>query len=186
MNTYHAQKAKESLLKIAKKFNIEKECHPVLNNQEFFIWSGSSKPQKHHYGDYGLIIHTEEVVRLCLLNADALDSSVDRKLLILSALYHDIGKIYDYEKINDNWQSTNHKKNIHHITRSAIIFNENVHSISQEEKNEVTHAILSHHGLREWGSPVSPNTQIAWLLHLCDNISARMNDCNNKSKEKKR
>jgi len=45
-----------------------------------------------------------------------------------------------------------------------------------EMHDEVLHAILAHHNLREWGSPISPATRTAWLLHLCDSISARMDD----------
>ena len=40
----------------------------------------------------------------------------------------------------------------------------------------------AHHGIRAWGSPVSPNTQLAWLLHLSDNLSARLNDCDRRTK----
>lgn len=176
MNFYSAKKAEESLWKTAWELGIENECHPVLGDHKFLTWSGSSKPHQHHYGDFGLITHTEEVARLCLLNARNLDVGVDEKLLFLSALYHDIGKTYDYEKVNEVWGPTNHKRHIHHISRSSIIFNQKVDSLTDEEKDQVTHAILAHHGLREWGSPVMPNTQMAWLLHLCDNISARMND----------
>jgi 23S rRNA maturation-related 3'-5' exoribonuclease YhaM len=43
-------------------------------------------------------------------------------------------------------------------------------------EDEVLHAILAHHGFQEFGSPVQPNSKVAWLLHLCDSISARMDD----------
>jgi 23S rRNA maturation-related 3'-5' exoribonuclease YhaM len=49
--------------------------------------------------------------------------------------------------------------------------------MEQSEIDEVTHAILSHHGQREWGSPVRPATKLAWILHTCDMMSARVNDC---------
>jgi 23S rRNA maturation-related 3'-5' exoribonuclease YhaM len=35
---------------------------------------------------------------------------------------------------------------------------------------------MAHHGRREWGSPVSPATPTAQLLHQSDMTSARMND----------
>jgi 3'-5' exoribonuclease len=43
-------------------------------------------------------------------------------------------------------------------------------------EEEVLHAILSHHGMRQWGSPVAPKSRLAWLLHLADSMSARMAD----------
>jgi 23S rRNA maturation-related 3'-5' exoribonuclease YhaM len=42
--------------------------------------------------------------------------------------------------------------------------------------DSVLHAILAHHGRREAGSPVAPKSRIAWLVHLSDQISARMAD----------
>jgi 23S rRNA maturation-related 3'-5' exoribonuclease YhaM len=43
--------------------------------------------------------------------------------------------------------------------------------------DNVLHAIIAHHAWREWGSPCTPDTRLAWLLHLCDSLSARLNDC---------
>jgi len=144
--------------------------------------SGSSKPHQHHYGDGGLIKHTEEVIQLCMLNADFFKNTynINRQILFLAALFHDVGKIYDYEKVNGVWHSTKHKRMVHHISRSALIWNSiatNHSKYNNEFINDVLHCILSHHGMREWGSPVSPLTREAWLLHLCDGISARAYDC---------
>jgi 23S rRNA maturation-related 3'-5' exoribonuclease YhaM len=50
------------------------------------------------------------------------------------------------------------------------------------DPSNITHNILSHHGMREWGSPVAPATKEAWILHLCDNMSARLDDCNKHDK----
>jgi 3'-5' exoribonuclease len=44
-------------------------------------------------------------------------------------------------------------------------------------ENNVLHNILAHHGQRAWGSPVAPATKEAWILHLADNLSARLDDC---------
>ena len=52
--------------------------------------------------------------------------------------------------------------------RDAVIFS-NYHE-------DVLHAVLAHHGTREAGSPVAPKSRVAWLVHLCDGISARMYD----------
>ena len=43
-------------------------------------------------------------------------------------------------------------------------------------EDEVLHCILSHHGQRAWGSPVAPKSIEAWILHLCDGLSARADD----------
>ena len=36
--------------------------------------------------------------------------------------------------------------------------------------------ILSHHGKKEWGSPIEPQSQGAWILHLADMMSARVDE----------
>jgi 3'-5' exoribonuclease len=90
--------------------------------------------------------------------------------------------MWDYEPVDKSynvWSGTEHKRTIHHISRSALVWNSAVatHSLKYGKYTDsVTHNILSHHGQREWGSPVMPKTKAAWLLHLCDGISARMND----------
>lgn len=157
----------------------------LIKTPGFMTWSGSSKPHQHHYGDFGLARHTLEVTALCLCNANGLVAMetlygetrhVDLSVLLTAAFYHDIGKLYDYEKIDYNWVGTDHKRRIHHISRSALIFHQNcakLHVTDNEFIDKVLHCILSHHGTREWGSPVMPLTVEAWILHLCDNLSAR-------------
>ena len=80
------------------------------------------------------------------------------------------------------WKETKHKRLIHHISRSAIEWSNSFDvewewEYKEKYHDEVLHAILAHHGCREWGSPVAPYSKVAWLLHLSDSMSARMNDC---------
>jgi len=160
----------------------------ILKDPRFVIWSGSSKPSQHHYGTGGLAVHTFEVVELCKINNRHLSYPLKDRDIFLAALFHDVGKMWDYEPVSGwpspvqsdtAWRGTIHKRRIHHISRSALVWSKAVESSNscREIEDEITHAILSHHGRREWGSPVAPHTPLAWLLHLCDGISARMNDC---------
>lgn len=153
----------------------------VLEDSRFPIWSGSSKSGQHHYGTGGLIEHTLEVIELCLINNAYFDKlkQADPVKLFLAALFHDVGKMWDYRIniLSKEWEGAPHKRNIHHIARSAIVWSSAAEKFKFEDSDEVLHAILAHHQLREWGSPVSPNSKIAWLLHLCDGISARVEDC---------
>lgn len=153
----------------------------VLDDEKFPIWSASCHSIHHHYGKGGLAQHTFEVVDLCLRNnAYFPQQMTDERLLFFSALFHDAGKMWDYRPLSDDyvkWEGTEHKRNIHHISRSALVWQKayDQHG-SFQGCDEVLHAILAHHGSRQWGSPVTPNTKMAWLLHLCDGISARMDD----------
>ena len=151
--------------------------------EKFYTCSGSSKKEQHHYGYGGLRQHTWEVIRLCQQNADFSISTgkpVSKEVLFLASLFHDVGKIWDYLLgENEEWVGTVHKRTIHHISRSAIEWNliATKHNLPQNFIDSVTHCILSHHGQREWGSPVAPKSREAWILHLCDELSARINDC---------
>jgi 3'-5' exoribonuclease len=121
---------------------------------------------------------------------------INKKVLFLGALFHDYGKVRDYEKdLHGDWCKTQHARRIHHVSRSALwwqkswdLYQDFYHNgssssagkemqLTDEEAEEVLHVILSHHGRREWGSPVAPNSREAWIVHLCDGMSARLNDC---------
>ena len=163
----------------------------VLTNEKFKICSGSGEREHHHYGDDGLAIHTAEVIQLMLSANTTLHCSVCEEEIFIAGLFHDLGKVWDYEKIQVavpglhgpvfkwEWQKTIHARRVHHISRSAIEWSlcASKYGLPKEMTENVLHAILSHHGSREHGSPVAPHTKLSWLLHLCDNLSARMDDC---------
>jgi len=172
----------EHLILLSQELGVSDIAKVVLENDKFSYWTGSGDATKHHYGKFGLVTHTREVVDLCLKNTEYFQDqyAIDKQKLYLAALFHDIGKVYDYELIIKDpacWRKSTHARQTHHITRSALIWNEAKNKYNfPDVEDEVLHAILSHHGRREYGSPVSPNTRLAWTLHLCDSISARLND----------
>lgn len=191
----------EKLKALAKEYDVAEISNVILDDPRFPLWSGSSKSQTHHYGTGGLARHVLEVVELCIRNNEYFEipKRANQQQLFLAALFHDAGKMWDYQpsrpaccidahlifrgtnyeaiKSWSDWESNEHKYMIHHISRSGLVWNEAAKKFNFPDPDSVLHAILSHHGLREWGSPVCPRTRLAWLLHLCDSISARMDDC---------
>ncbi len=164
----------------------------ILNDPLFSIWSAAGRKGVHHYGKGGLLKHTTEVMNLMLSSKEVLKLTTPNYLIFLSALWHDYGKLWDYQPCGNNkiwvgdsyepaydeWENADHKYKIHHISRSTIEFNKIAHAclLPQNDTDAITHAILSHHGRKEWGSPVEPRSELAWLLHLADSMSARLND----------
>lgn len=164
---------------MADAYEVRNIANHVLKLQSFKFWSGSSKSSNHHYGLNGLIRHTHEVINLCLNNNVYFDMNlnkgVDERKLFLAALFHDVGKIWDYAPVDKSyieWKAVEHKDKVHHITRSALEWYNAKDGFDPED--EVLHSILAHHGMKEYGSPVLPSTKLAWLLHLCDSLSAQM------------
>ena len=159
----------------------------------FAYWSGSHNEILHHYGQGGLAQHTSEVLELGFSCRSLLhkESEVDAMEYFFAALFHDTGKMFDYdiygdqkneqgELVNPRWEPTEHRRLIHHLPRSVLIWHDIISKypdLNDRYHDSVVHAILAHHGRREAGSPVAPKTAVAWLLHLCDGISARMDDC---------
>jgi 3'-5' exoribonuclease len=164
---------------------------PILDDVRFSVWTASASNKVHHYGKGGLARHTLEVIELTALNNsyfDAMNKAVDDEELFVAAAFHDVGKIWDYAPLApgtvvdgypvaeyQEWYSTEHKSNIYHISRSTCLFyqlNQTLKYFDTEAEDRIIHAILAHHGRLEWKSPVTPNSRMAWLLHLCDNMSA--------------
>lgn len=166
--------------------NIPEIVKPVLDDQRFAVWTGSGRAVSHHYGKGGLARHTFEVASSSDLMARQYGLTMaQRMVLFVAAVWHDYGKIWDHKPSDavkhlgwDEWANTDHKRNVHHLSRSAIEFNIHARKMGLNETfvEKVTHCILSHHGQLEWRSPVQPNSPEAWILHLCDNLSARMDD----------
>lgn len=179
-------KATKELIEIANSLKVYDIAKYVLELSKFPIWTASASKGTHHYGQGGLACHTLEVVDLCAINNNfftKINQEVEPEYIFLAALFHDVGKIWDYKPTDGNykeWQNTPHKYEIHHITKSSLIWMDAVKQsgmCNPMEAEGILHAILAHHGLKEWGSPVTPQTRLAWLLHLSDAMSARMNDC---------
>lgn len=159
----------------------------VLDNPSFRVWTGGLKG-RHHYGTGLLLKHTYEVVSLCMQQAETFKAwgreDINLRVLFLAALYHDYGKVWDYAPAwagygsLESYRSTSHHRLIHHINRSVIEFSLAVErsglSLNLNTQDQVIHAILSHHGSPNLGSPVMPKTREAWILHLCDSMSAWM------------
>jgi 3'-5' exoribonuclease len=104
-------------------------------------------------------------------------SGVDRDLLIVGAVLHDIGKIRElsYDVAIDY---TDEGRLLSHIAIGLEIVQAKIQSLAEfppEQAALVKHMIVSHHGAREFGSPEPPKTIEAVLLNYIDEIDSRVN-----------
>ncbi|TLS38047.1 3'-5' exoribonuclease YhaM [Pseudalkalibacillus caeni] len=143
------------------------------HQKDFMAYPAATK--NHHEYVSGLAHHVVSMLRLAREIA-ALYPSLDTDLLYAGVILHDLGKVTELSG-SVAAQYTFEGKLLGHI---SIMVNE-VGTAAEEleiEGEEVTilqHLILSHHGKAEWGSPKSPLIKEGEILHLIDNIDAKMN-----------
>ena len=131
--------------------------------------------RNHHEYCSGLLYHSVTVAKLAALLADFY-GNVDRDILIAGALLHDLGKIIELTgPIIPSY--TIEGRLIGHISLMQAEISEMAHKlhIESEVPMLLEHMILSHHGKKEFGSPILPMTKEALLLSIADDIDAKMN-----------
>ncbi len=132
----------------------------------------------HHSFLGGLLEHTLSVTRMAA--AFAATAEVNRDLLVLGAMLHDIGKI---EELTAKFsiEYTDRGKLLGHICIGSQMIGERAAGLDRfpEEKLWlVQHLVLSHHGRHEWGAPVLPKVPEAFALHHLDNLDAKVETSN--------
>lgn len=130
----------------------------------------------HHGYLGGLLEHTLFMLKLSQ-SIPAVYPELDYSLILTGIILHDIGKInsYTYDKVIDH---TDEGKLIYHIVEGYRITNDLINNkipdFPKRKKQLLLHIILSHHGLREYGSPVTPKFAEAFIVHDLDNLDARV------------
>lgn len=160
-------------------------CRQTIFNTDFINGFGAAVDTSHHHAyKHGLLVHTHEVTMLCAQHLNN-DYDINEDVLISAAILHDAGKVYDY---TDQGYKTHNYKMIRHVARSYQMFMQKVSelpnvlsAIPPEIIDAISHCILAHHGRKEWGSPVEPETPEAHILHYVDLFSARFGRHKDKS-----
>ena len=136
--------------------------------------------QMHHAYLGGLMEHTLNVLELGLLVASRYPR-VDRDLLLAGIFLHDIGKTSELTH-ESHFSYSDRGQLVGHIAiatiwieqKAALVASETGQPFPDELKNRLQHIVLSHHGRYEFGSPRLPATPEAMLIHLLDNIDAKL------------
>ena len=126
----------------------------------------------HHAYAGGLLKHTATMARIAIKVAPEYNG-LNLELLLIGVLLHDIGKIKEIQ--NGIFSQDGVMEG--HIFMSAMIaekFMDKIDGFPSDMRQAITHMILSHHGKKEWGSPVEPATQEAKLLHLIDMMDSQV------------
>lgn len=127
----------------------------------------------HHDLPDGIRVHVHEML---VMSQGILDSDFEfnRQIVVAGIILHDIGKGFIYDVDGKSRNETG--KLIEHISLGFSLFNSWAidKKINIELTKQIGHIILSHHGRKEWGSPVEPQTPEAHIVHHLDMLSSRI------------
>ena len=147
----------------------------------------------HHNKIGGLIQHmlevTEAAEKLGEIASNTMSCEIDTNLLICGAILHDIGKLDSYTVEGLKIDESTPGMLIDHMALSILIIDRAYTELDLKKDMEyykLLHIIQSHHGCKEWGSPVEPKFIEAQIIHFADNFSAKveimrneLNKCDN-------
>lgn len=209
----HEEKTKKPMLQRHKIMTVEEAREYLLKLQDGILnttllrlaqgvlfdipefWTCPAAKGRHQAYPGGLAVHTAQVISTALDMLHSIQNPDGRlrfEELIVAGLWHDIGKIEDYEiagysdpenRTYPKYEYTPHKDLVGHLSKSAMMFGAHLAQLTTDKRyldempagtlNFITHLILSHHGRKEWGSPVEPQCAEAWALHCADMMSSQ-------------
>ncbi len=138
--------------------------------QEYSKWPAATAV--HHAYPGGLLNHVLQMLQMLAGLYPTLPYPIKVERCILAVLFHDYGKLVEY---NPQGEPQREMFLLGHIYMSACTLQSILtrEKVDNEEIKLIIHCILSHHGTREFGSPVLPCTQEAFIVHYLDNLSAK-------------
>ena len=139
----------------------------------------------HHSYTSGLLEHVWSMTRIASFLADhyakyydGLDPPLNRGLIVAAAVLHDIGKLRELEYHPVETRYTKEGTLIGHVLMGRDMVREaaaRIEGFPDELLLCLEHAILAHHGKREFGAPVLPATLEALIVSFVDDLDAKVN-----------
>lgn len=145
----------------------------AMKKEDFYTYPAAVR--NHHNFPGGLAWHSLSMARL----AESVLSQyewLDYDLLIAGVLMHDLAKTEEYTApILPEYSAAGNL--VGHISMAVNLLDRVAVALDAENSEEVMllkHLILSHHGKKEFGSPVLPMIAEAEVLTLLDNLDSRL------------
>jgi 3'-5' exoribonuclease len=148
--------------------------HHVLSTHEPRLKAWPAAMTVHHAYRGGFLEHVLQVVTVSRTLADLYGADVD--VVTAGAVLHDIGKLRElsYELATSYSRDGNL---VGHITLGAMMVHDAcaaVPGFPDGLRAHIEHLVVSHHGDREFGSPVVPMTVEAFILSMADDLDAKI------------
>ncbi len=129
----------------------------------------------HHACIGGLAEHSINVAEICIDMARRY-SFLDNDLLIFGGLFHDMGKISQYN-ITSYIDYSDEGRLIGHICWADHVIARKAEEIGDFPPNllmKIRHLIISHQGQLDYASPIVPQMPEAFILFYADEIDSKM------------
>lgn len=144
-----------------------------------FYQAPAAKSHHHNYPG-GLLKHTVELCQIAVaIKATQLYPKIEWDIVLGACALHDLGKIHDYALNNYTVETTEIIRLTGHVVTTSLEIFDTAKSMGIEYTpvfNNLLHAVIAHHGKKEWGSPQEPATKEAWMVHLIDMMSSKISD----------
>lgn len=130
----------------------------------------------HHAFEGGLAFHTVSILRLAKSVSKQYEQ-IDKSLLFAGAILHDLGKTIELSgPVGTTYTVPGN------LLGHIVLIDEEIVKAAQELKIDTNsesmiilrHMIISHHGLKEYGSPIEPHMLEAVVLHALDDLDAQI------------
>jgi len=144
------------------------------NAEQLKIWPAAQTV--HHAYRGGLLEHILKMAEVGRLVARAYNANED--LVFAGIVLHDIGKLQELGYEAGSASYTRDGNLVGHIALGLILVRETANGIAafpQDLRAQVEHIVASHHGSKEYGSPVEPKTLEAFIVAAVDELDAKVN-----------
>lgn len=130
----------------------------------------------HHAYRGGFLEHITKMAQVGALLSQCYGANSD--LVLAGVVLHDIGKLQELAYEGGTGSYTRDGNMVGHIALGLMLVREAINGMPDfpvELRAQVEHLVASHHGTREYGSPVEPKSIEAFILASVDELDAKIN-----------
>lgn len=158
IDSFKDDKLKTSLLEV------------IFEHENLLKISPAAKTHHHNYIG-GLMQHIIECIEFAKAMFPVIPVDINHELILAGCIAHDLGKIFEYTvDLESGVVGVNEKFINEWIGHTHWGFS----WANQNGFIELAHIIASHHGIKDYGALVEPNTKEAELFHSIDYMSSRV------------
>ena len=144
----------------------------LLQENPFYYECPAAK-RYHHAYKHGLLEHSTQIIDLAFGMMKTFDAgiAINRDLIIAGSMLHDVGKINCYKLVEGGIDVCPTISEQDHIINGVKLVSKYIQS---NQVDQLLHIIASHHKEKQYGSPVSPISNEAWIITVTDDLSSKI------------